>query len=80
MAIVLQLLRPFILMLGYCYYFHNSADYMQALQMKFTSKEDAMAFADKQGMALKRQQHGQLKTLMYCRLLLRLDQRVAVET
>lgn len=27
----------------------NSADYMQALAMKFTSKEDAVAFADKQG-------------------------------
>ncbi|KAF9576300.1 hypothetical protein EC968_009274 [Mortierella alpina] len=27
----------------------SSADYMQALQMKFTSKEDAIAFADKQG-------------------------------
>ncbi|KAG0261305.1 hypothetical protein BG011_001131 [Mortierella polycephala] len=27
----------------------SSADYMQALQMKFITKEDAMAFADKQG-------------------------------
>ncbi|GJJ69910.1 NADH dehydrogenase (ubiquinone) Fe-S protein 4 [Entomortierella parvispora] len=27
----------------------SSADYMQALAMKFTSKEDAIAFADKQG-------------------------------
>ncbi|OAQ29580.1 hypothetical protein K457DRAFT_74787 [Linnemannia elongata AG-77] len=27
----------------------SSADYMQALQMKFISKEDAIAFADKQG-------------------------------
>ncbi|KAG0369920.1 Ndufs4, NADH dehydrogenase Fe-S protein 4 [Gamsiella multidivaricata] len=27
----------------------SSADYMQALAMKFTSKEDAAAFADKQG-------------------------------
>ena len=26
-----------------------SADYMQALQMKFITKEDAIAFADKQG-------------------------------
>lgn len=26
-----------------------SADYMQALAMKFTTKEDAIAFADKQG-------------------------------
>ncbi|KAG0344568.1 hypothetical protein BG004_004359 [Podila humilis] len=27
----------------------SSADYMQALQMKFNTKEDAIAFADKQG-------------------------------
>ncbi|KAG0312941.1 hypothetical protein BGZ97_010673 [Linnemannia gamsii] len=27
----------------------SSSDYMQALQMKFISKEDAIAFADKQG-------------------------------
>ncbi|KAI1315204.1 hypothetical protein EDD11_001092 [Mortierella claussenii] len=27
----------------------SSADYMQALAMKFVSREDAMAFADKQG-------------------------------
>ncbi|KAF9115098.1 hypothetical protein BGX27_008901 [Mortierella sp. AM989] len=27
----------------------SSADYMQALAMKFTTKEDAIAFADKQG-------------------------------
>lgn len=33
-----------------CRFLDDSADYMQALQMKFTSKEDAIAFADKQGM------------------------------
>jgi hypothetical protein len=34
-----------------CYFVLISSDYMQALAMKFLTKEEAIAFADKQGMA-----------------------------